>query len=219
MKATGRYAGVEAPDRIATRRARLLDAALDLLGANGWQAATVREICARARLTPRYFYESFPDRDALLLELFDQIAQEGAAAVLEAVAAAPEDDARASARAAIGAFVSLLTDDPRKARVLFVEAMGSEALTRRRFETLRIFAQLVAGQARAFYRMQDAPDPLVDESALMLVGGMAEILLAWLDGRLRVTRRQLIDDCTELFVLTGEGTVRLCQARSARSLS
>jgi AcrR family transcriptional regulator len=213
------YGGVEASERIAARRARLLEAALESLGTDGWQAATVREICARAKLTPRYFYESFRDRDELLLALFDQIAQESAEAVLKGVASAPSDDPRAAARAAIGAFVSLLTDDPRKSRVLFVEAMGSEALTRRRFETLRVFAQLVAGQARAFYRTPDAVDPLVEESALLLVGGLAEILLAWLDGTLHVTQEQLIDDCTDLFVLTGEGTVRLVRGRSARPRS
>ena len=64
-------------------------------------------------------------------------------------------DARANARAAIGAFVELVTDDPRKARVLFVEAMGSEALAQHRFETLRMFATLVADQARSFYGMPE----------------------------------------------------------------
>ena len=82
--------------------------------------------------------------------MFDEIAQEAAATVLEAVRRAP-DDARLKARAAIGAFVTLVTEDRRKARVLFVEAMGSEPLARRRFETLRMFSQLVADQAREFY--------------------------------------------------------------------
>src|SRR5437764_954972 len=100
-----RYGGVEAPQRAATRRMQLLDAGLELLRSDGWQVCTVRAICAQARLSPRYFYESFRDRDELLVALFDEIAQEGAAAVLEAVAAAPADDARAGARAAIGAFV------------------------------------------------------------------------------------------------------------------
>ncbi len=213
-EATGRYGGVDAAQRRAGRRARLLEAALELLGTEGWQAATVRAICAGARLTPRYFYESFADRDELLLALFDEIAQEGAAAVPDAVSRAP-GDARAKAHAAITAFVGLVTDDPRKARVLFVEATGSAPLVSRRLETLRMFARLVASQAREFYDMSAVADPLVEESALMLAGGFAEILLGWLDGVLHVTREQLIDDCTDLFVTTGEGAVRLVQARAA----
>ena len=184
MPAThGRYGGVDAVDRVAARRARLVEAALSLLGTDGWPATTVRGICAHAKLTPRYFYESFADLDAILLAVFDAIAAESAAAVLGAVTAAPQD-ARAKSRAAIGAFVELLTDDPRKARVLFIEAMGSESLARRRFETVRMFARLVAEQARSFYGVPGETDPLVELTALMLAGGLAEAVLAWLDGTL-----------------------------------
>jgi len=198
----GVYAGVRASERVAARRARLLEAALELLGTEGWQATTVRAICDRARLTPRYFYESFADRDELLLELFDQLVAEAAEHVLEAVEG-PERDAHAKARAAIGAFVELVTDDPRKARVLFVEAIGSESLARRRFETVRAFAGLVAQQGREFYGVDGGT--LVDTTALMLVGGLAETLLSWLGGALHVTREQLIDDCADLFVMMSEG--------------
>jgi AcrR family transcriptional regulator len=187
---------------VAARRSRLLEAALELLGTEGWQATTVRAICAKAKLTPRYFYESFADLDELLLALFDQLVADAAARVLEAVDGA-EHDARAKARAAIGAFVELVTDDPRKARVLFMEAAGSEPLALRRFETVRMFAALVAQQGREFYGIDGGTR--VDTTALMLVGGLAETLLAWLGGALRATREQLIDDCTELFVVMGEG--------------
>jgi AcrR family transcriptional regulator len=220
MPATrGRYGGVDATERVATRRAKLTDAALELLGTDGWPATTVRGICAHARLTPRYFYESFEDRDAIVLAVFDEIAADAARAVMEAVVAAPvvaaPADARAKSRAAIGAFIELITDDPRKARVLFIEAMGSESLARRRFETVRMFARLVAEQARAFYNVPNEPDPLVELTALMLAGGLAEAILAWLDGTLRITREQLIEDCTDLFVANGEAAVRLVNGRRA----
>jgi AcrR family transcriptional regulator len=170
----------------------------------------VRAICGKARLTPRYFYESFADRDELLLALFDQIVSEATQAVLTAVVSA-DHDARAKARAAIGAFLALVTDDPRKARVLFVEAMGSEPLTRRRFETLRMFAGLVAQQGREFYGVEGGA--LADTTALMLVGGLAETILSWLDGTLHVTREQLIEDCADLFVVVGAGAVELVRDR------
>ncbi len=210
---SGVYGGIDASERRSRRRAQLIEAGLELLGTEGWQSATVRAICARAKLTPRYFYESFHDRDELLLAVFDETAQAGALVAVQALAGAG-DDARANVRAAIGAFIELVTDDPRKARVLFVEATGSEALARRRFETLGVFAKLVADQARNFYGMPDASDPLVETTALMLVGGLAEVLLAWLDGTLAITREQLVEDCTDLFVATGEASVRLVRART-----
>jgi hypothetical protein len=133
--------------------------------------------------------------------------------VLDAVGRAPSD-ARAKAGAAIGAFVRLVTEDPRKARVLFAEGIGSENLTGRRFATLRMFARLVAEQGREFYGVTEGGEPLVQTTALMLVGGLAETLLAWLDGTLRVTQEQLIADCTDLFVATGEAAVALARGRA-----
>jgi AcrR family transcriptional regulator len=207
------YGGVGAAERQSARRERLIAAALDLLGTEGWHAATVRAVCARAKLTPRYFYESFADLDSLLLAVFDGVAQELAGAVLAAVTP-PPGDARATAGAAIGAGIDHVTADPRRARILFAEALGSDALARRRVTTLRGFATLVASQGRAFYGVADSADPLVDTTALMLVGGLAETFMAWLDGTLQVTREQLIDDCADLFVATGEAAVALMRARA-----
>lgn len=202
------YGGLAASERSASRRRQLLDAGLDLLGTDGWKATTVRAVCARAKLTPRYFYESFADLDALLVALFDAIADEVAQNVLAAVSP-PPGDARSTARAAIAAGVHVLTDDPRKGRVLFAEAIGSEALAARRRTTLRGFAALVAAQGRAFYGISAPTGQHVDPASVMLVGGLAEAFAAWLDGDIRASREQLIDDCTELFLATGQAAVRL----------
>jgi AcrR family transcriptional regulator len=206
------YGGVGAAERREARRARLIDAGLDLLGTEGWHATTVRGVCARAKLTPRYFYESFAELDALLLAVFDELAAELAEAVLEAVTP-PPGDARATARAAIAAGLGVVADDPRKGRVLFAEGIGSAALTRRRMTTLRGFAAMVAAQGSAFYGVGADGDALVQTTALMLVGGLAETFMAWLDGSLDTTREQLIDDCADLFVATGQTAVKLSLRR------
>jgi AcrR family transcriptional regulator len=213
-----RYAGLEGAERVAARRAALLDAGLELLGGGGLQATSVRAVCARAGLSARYFYESFKDLDELTVAVFDGIAAEAASTVLAAVAAAPRGDARATAGAAIGAFVSMITEDPRKARVLFAEARGSEVLERRRLETVHSFAALVAQQGRDFYGISSeaVADRIADVAAFMLVGGLTETFLAWLDGTLKATAEQLIDDCADLFVATGEGAIALARTRAAR---
>ena len=212
MAATRTYRGVSAEDRRARRREQLLEAGLDLLGTAGWSATTMTAVCARAGLTERYFYESFADREALLVAVFDRISAEAAAAVLAAIEASPRE-ARARSRAAIAAFVELMTDDPRKGRVAFVEALGSEALTRRRYEAIRAFAALLAEQAREFYGMTEGGDQLVELTSFMLVGGLAEALMAWLGGALETSREQLIEDSTDLFVATGEAAVAIARSR------
>ena len=206
------YRGVSAEDRRARRREQLLDAGLDLLGTEGWSATTMTAICARAGLTERYFYESFVGREALLLAVFDRVTAEAAEVVLAAIEASPRE-ARARSRAAIAAFVELMTDDRRKGRVAFVEALGSEALARRRYEAIRAFAAILVEQAREFYGMPDGNDQLVELTSFMLVGGLAEALMAWLGGELSTSREQLIEDSTDLFVATGEAAVSIARSR------
>ena len=60
--ATRTYGGVTAGQRRATRRAALIEAALDLFAEEGARAVSKRAVCARARLNDRYFYEHFTDR-------------------------------------------------------------------------------------------------------------------------------------------------------------
>jgi AcrR family transcriptional regulator len=200
MTGTARtYGGVSGEDRISGRLERLLEAGLELLGRDGWNATTVRAVCAEAGLTERYFYESFANRDELLVAIFDRVAAEAATAVLEAVEAAPHD-ARAKARAAIGSFVELLTDDPRRARAMLIESIGNPVLERRREESIRNFAALMAEQARRFYGAGTLSERDAELTALALVGGLSELLVAWLDGRLDVSKKRLVEHCVGLFV-------------------
>lgn len=215
---TGVYGGVPAAERHAERREHLMASAFELLGTEGWSATTVRGVCAHARLTPRFFYESFADLDALVLAVFDELVAETTQTVLTAIAAAVEaepDDREAHARAAIGTLVRELSGDPRRARVLFVEALGSEPLARRRLDALRMLADVIAVQARVSYRPPPQEDGFVALTSTLLAGGLAELLIVWLDGGLDVSREQLIEDCVALFVATGESAARIAGARAA----
>lgn len=212
---SGRYRGASATERAAERRAVLMATALELLGTEGWSGTTVRGVCAHAKLNPRYFYESFADLDALLVAVFDEVSQDTTLRLLAAAQDAPAGDAHATAKLAIGTFVRHVTDDPRVARVLFVEALGSEALARRRLDAMHGMWQVLARFARGYYGREDDADPIGDVAAALLVGGVAELLIAWLDGRLALTREQLIDDVSALFVVTGEGAVAIARGRQA----
>lgn len=214
---SGRYRGASASERAAARRERLMETALELLGTEGWSGTTVRSVCAHAKLNPRYFYESFTDLDALVVAVFDRVSAETTRALLAAAKAVPRGDADAAARAAIGTFIRHVTDDPRVARVLFAEALGNEALARRRLDAMHAMWQILARFGRGFYGRDQDTDPIGDVAAALLVGGMTELLLAWLDGRLALTREQLIEDVSALFVITGEGALAISRRRTAAS--
>jgi len=199
---------VPAEERLAERRTLLLEAAFDLLGTDGDAATTVRAVCQRARLNPRYFYESFPDRDALLLAVYDQQTQALAAAVIANVEAAGDDEA-ARLRSGIETIARFVTDDPRRAKVLYSEALGNEALNRRRVEAQHGLVDFLVQWAGQRHGRPRAGEQISAVMASILVGGLGELVLAWLDGRIDLSLERLVDDATIVFVAAGEAAAKL----------
>jgi AcrR family transcriptional regulator len=194
------YGGMAAEQRRAERRQRLLDAGLDLLGRRGWHAMTVTAVCAHARLTPRYFYESFAHRDELLLAIFDGIIASVADEAAATVGATPSMEG--TIRASITAWVRAASNDPRMARVAFVEALGSEALMRRRIQATRHFAEQLTDQARRLY--PNAVDSSLVMAGRIAAGALVETMIEWVEGRSDRPPENLIEDYTRLCTATFE---------------
>jgi AcrR family transcriptional regulator len=205
---------VPTAERQAERRSLLLDAAFDLLGSEGDAATTVRAVCQQARLNPRYFYESFADRDELLVAVYDQKAMELGEAVVAAVDAAGDDE-EARLRAGIGTIARFVTQDPRRARVLYSEALGNEAVNRRRIEAQHAVVDFLVQWDRQRHGRgaAGADDPLATITASILVGGLGELVLAWLDGRIDVTIDQLVDDATAIYLGMGDAAAARARGR------
>jgi len=194
---------VPAADRVAERRTLLLDAGLELLGTLGLAGTTVRGVCAAARLNARYFYESFPDIDALVVAVFDRVVEELREAGETAVQAAGGDPV-ARVRALVGATVSYVDTDRRRARVLYVEGRGNERLVRRRVESGSVIAGLIAAEAGG-----GEPGVAHHMVGAFVVGGFSELLVRWLAGEIPVGREQLVRDTAELFLALGRAGARL----------
>lgn len=208
-----RWRGVPAGERTAERRGLLLDAAFELLGTAGWAGTTVRGVCARARLNPRYFYESFETLDDLLLAVYDRIVREAGLVAAAALNDASDDPVERT-RAVLGALFRFVVDDPRRARVLFVEAHGNEPLMRRRLDTMLAMADTLDAYARATYGQPAGGERISTVAANVLVAGAAELLVAWLDGHLDMTLDQLIDDAAALFAATGAAAAAIAARRA-----
>ncbi|MGS2808835.1 TetR/AcrR family transcriptional regulator [Nocardia sp. MW-W600-9] len=196
------YGGVSAEQRQAQRRTALLDAALDIVAEDGQTKLTVAGLCARAGLNERYYYENFEHRDGVLEALLDRIAEELTAAIVTALTTA-DPDSRSQSRAAIDAGISVLIDDPRKAKAALIAGMATPELRARTARTVRAFSRLVAAEGTGFYGVE-VPQKLVDFRAIYLIGGLTQTLTTWLAGDLDLTREELIDQVTEVFVLLGD---------------
>lgn len=193
------YRGVSADDRVAARRERFVAAGLELFGTRGFAGAGVKDVCREAGLTDRYFYESFRDNRALLIAVFDRVTDELFAAVAEAVVAV-EPQPEPQLRAAIGAFIGALADDPRAPRVVFSEAAAAGGEVERHMRTtLRRFTALVAETARPHLAPDAAPE-LAHVVALSLVGTLERVVVEWQDGELGVPIGQIVDDCVALYM-------------------
>jgi len=140
------YGGVDATKRKAERRGRLVAAGLDLLGADqqDTSALTVRAVCRLAGLTPRYFYESFSDKDEFVGAVFDWVVAGLAATTQAAVAAVP---AHEQARAAMANIVRTIAGDARVGRLLFSTQLADAVIVRKRAESSALFAMLTGQQA------------------------------------------------------------------------
>jgi AcrR family transcriptional regulator len=208
------YRGQAPEERRSRRRAQLLEAGLELLGTEGWHTTTVTAVCARAGLTPRYFYESFADRDELVVAIFDGVMEE---ITREALAAEPSDE-EGALRATAAACVKVVTDDPRKGRVAFIEALGSEALMKRRLRTMRRMAERLADQVRGGRRVRRDEARSIQTASLVAVGGLIEIMIVWLEGALESTAEQVVDDYTRLCAAALRAGTQVPLVRAAAAL-
>ena len=207
MNAPRAYRGLDRDQRVEQRRAQLLETGLDCLHADGLSGVSVRSICARARLTPRYFYESFADLDELLVALVDLVAAEVASATLAAMAERPGAALAEQVRAAIGAGYAVVADDPRKATALLVAGAGHGPLRDRRHKIVIEYAELAMANLPRLGAISLADRRRARASALFLMGGAAELIEAVLSGALRLPRSQVVDALTSMWVavLTEDG--------------
>lgn len=195
---SGVYRGVSAADRAAERRARLMEATLEVW-ADAERRTTMTAVCAEAGLTERYFYESFTGLDEALTAVMEGIATEIEQITLRAAERAG-DDPVARIRATLEAFLDLLRDDPRKGRVALIEAAAVPALRERRTQLLRHFAHRSAEEARLTPGLQRRSEREDDVAGLLFIGGMAELITAWLDGAVAATPEEIVDAASRGFL-------------------
>ncbi|MFD4193721.1 TetR/AcrR family transcriptional regulator [Amycolatopsis thermoflava] len=186
------WRGVDADERQARRRERLVSAAFDIMGTDGAAAVTMRGACRAAKLTERYFYESFARREDLLVAVLEDVAGQAREVLLAALAEAPDDTA-AMVRHAVAEFTAFVTGDPRRGRILFVESLAAPELSTRGGELVGEFTATIAQALRSpALAGEDADDRDVDLNAQAVFGALAYLFQGWLAGRLDVSRDRFV---------------------------
>src|SRR5690349_10703912 len=110
LPVTGRrYSGQSADERRAERRARLRATGLEVFGTTGFATSTIEQVCATAKVATRSFYEEFASKEALLIDLHDDVNGRAVDAVVEALAATDPTDLAGRARAGFAAYLDVMT--------------------------------------------------------------------------------------------------------------
>ncbi|TVT58878.1 TetR/AcrR family transcriptional regulator [Amycolatopsis rhizosphaerae] len=192
------WRGVGADERQARRRAQLVEAAFTIMGTEGAAAVTMRGVCREAKLTERYFYESFSAREELLVTVLDEVARQ-AKAVLEKTLQDSAPAAGDLVRPVVRAFTEFVTADPRRGRVLFVESLAAPELAARGGELVAEFTATIAQALRSpGLAGEDADDRDVALNAQAVFGALAYLFQDWLSGRADIGRERFVEHVAQV---------------------
>ncbi|WP_406453270.1 TetR/AcrR family transcriptional regulator [Streptomyces sp. NBC_00876] len=120
------WSGVRAARDPAWARAQLMEAGRTLFAMYGYAHTGVRDLCAAAQVEVWEFHREFESREALLVDLYDEVATRGMRASevelsTEGMETCPTEE---RVHRLFDAYVQAVTRDPRDARVAFVEVLG-----------------------------------------------------------------------------------------------
>ena len=210
------YGGLAMEERVAARRARFVEAGVELFGTQGFRGATVRGICAAAGLTDRYFYESFASMEALLASVYGSLTDGFAKRLTEESFTSEgwRGDAAAVERQVTAAYELWFETvrDARVARILLVEILGVSAEMDALYEaSARAMAALTImplDGTLPTLKLSKARRELLGRA---LVGAALQVAKMWMTGGYKLPRRDVVRTC----VLVATGTLVALRAEAA----
>ena len=173
------YGGLSSDERRADRRCRLIETGFALFGTVGFPAVSIPDICSRAGVTARHFYEEFVSREALIKQIYDDISVVLFYRVRHALF---EGEAVAGLviRDGCAAYVEYLTSDVRRARVLCIEVAGiSRHLDHHRLKMRRRFAQLILESSQRLRQVDFDPGVDLGIVSTLLTGAADALMSEW----------------------------------------
>ena len=168
-----RYSGQSFEDRQAERRDKLIEAAVQVVGRVGLDGASVAAICAEAGLTARYFYESFPTREAIFVEAYRAVQNE----LLTRITATPGD-----AKRALTGFYNAIRERQDLARVFLIDLEDHDG-------AMRMASFEGANKLSKAFGLK-AAHPLMVAG---IIGGLVDIAKRWIESDFAEPVEKVVD--------------------------
>ncbi|MCX2947160.1 TetR/AcrR family transcriptional regulator [Lentzea sp. NEAU-D7] len=193
------YGGISPEQRKAERRAKLLQAGLELFTSTGFAATKITELCTEAGVSTRNFYEEFASKEDLLRDLHDLINATAFAQVRTALADLETDDVRFRVTTLLDVFVRSVTADPRAPRLNYVEAVGVNAeIEQQHVRWVSTWAEFIESEALRAAAAGVAPQRSYRLTAIALVGAITGLLREWQAHRPPLAVDEIAEEIREL---------------------
>lgn len=195
------FKGLSLTERKQARREKLIQAGIEAYGRQGFFAVTVKDICNEAKLTERYFYESFKKSDELFqtifLTLIDQLQQNVMQAIMQA-SLVPEK----MIASGLTALLTTLKNNPGMARIIYIDAMLVQELHNQAtiHETMSRFERMI----HAFV-MLTMPHIKRSEREISLIatglnGYITQIAIRWVMSGFKQSMDEVLSSCSIVFL-------------------
>ena len=164
-------------------RDRLIAAMASSIQTKGYRDTTVADVVRLARTSRRSFYEPFADRDACFLALFDATNDAMMRRISDAVEPSLAIDRQVDA--AVDAYIDSVTGQPAlfSSFVRELPGLGDVGAQRAQATLVRFAQQLVTMVDTARLAQPEVVlRPLAIDTAIIIVGGLRELLVVSLQG-------------------------------------
>lgn len=195
------FKGLSLAERKEVRREKFIEAGIHAYGTHGFFSVTVKDICNEAKLTERYFYESFKKSEALFQTIFLRMIEKIQQGLTQAVlTAAPEPQNMVTA--GLSALLHMIQDDPRMARIIYIDAMLVQDLHNQATiqETLIQFDRIIQG-----FMMIIMPNAVKDTEEISLMatglnGYVTHIIIRWVSEGFKQPLEEVLTACCAVFL-------------------
>jgi len=195
------FKGLSMAERQQARREKLIEAGIQTYGTHGFFSVTVKDICTEAKLTERYFYESFKKSEHLFQTIFLKLIDELQQNVMQAMMQASSDPKK-MIEAGLTALLTTLRDNPRMARIIYIDAMLVQELHNQAtiHETMGRFDRMI----QAFVMLM-MPNLSRSEQEISLVstglnGYVTQIAIRWVMSGFKQSMEEVLSSCSIVFL-------------------
>lgn len=195
------FKGMSLSERKLARKEKLIEAGIEAYGNHGFFSVTVKDICNEAKLTERYFYESFKKSEDLFQTIFLQLIEQLQQTVMNGVMqAAPEP--KNMIHSGLTAIFTMLKNDPRVARIIYVDAMLVQELHNHAtiHETMGRFDRLIHSFVILMLPQIDRSEQEISLVATGLNGYVTQIAVRWVMGGFKQSLEEIVSACETVFI-------------------